>query len=222
MISYLTTKGKSNLKICEDSLTAAIFDGLKYLPTAIFYRILKNALYQDKLPVDSGELLEISFWEKWNAYQTYNSNFVEPDLLLQFEHFDVIIEAKRYDTKQQSQAQLENEIRAYYNVFNGEKELFFIQLGGLYKKNNEPDFIFENQQIKICKTDWYQLLNQITIESHQMETAQSSQLNGYKRLFKDIIKAFELHQFYQIKWFNELKPINLNQTHFKQMEFLKI
>ena len=223
MISYLTTKGKINLKVCEDSLTAAVFDGLKYLPSALFYKILKNSLYNDKLPSVSGELNEILFWEKWNANQTFNSNFVEPDLLLQFDHFDIIIEAKRYDLYQQSQTQLENEIKAYYNVFDGEKEMFFIQLGGLNNKNNEPDFILEEKQkrVKICKTDWYQLLNQITVELHQLENNPNIQSIGHKRVLKDIIKAFEIHQFYQIKWFNELKQINLNQTHFKPMEFLK-
>ena len=42
MISYFTT-GSGSLNKCEDSCTAGVFDILKYLPSDLFWHILKTA-----------------------------------------------------------------------------------------------------------------------------------------------------------------------------------
>ncbi|PTN10021.1 hypothetical protein C8N47_1021 [Mangrovibacterium marinum] len=86
MISFFT-KSKGHLKICEDSLTASVFDLLKYLPTEIFWKILKKSLYHDKLPGISGELIGIRFWEKWSSDGTSNLRYVEPDVFVEFSGF---------------------------------------------------------------------------------------------------------------------------------------
>jgi hypothetical protein len=221
MISYIRKKGRSNLQICEDSLTASVFDGLKYLPTEIFYSILKNAMYQDKFPKNSGELINIIFWDKWDAKDTSNSKFVEPDLLLQFDDFDIIIEAKRFDNFQQSKEQMEKEIKAYYNVFDGEKELFFVQLGGLYSKENEDDFCFQEKKIKIVKTDWTRLLHEIIKQRNIFQNASISQTYAYCRILDDVRKAFEMHNFYEMKWMKEIKPLSITNIEFNTMNFLK-
>lgn len=49
MISYFY-HNKGNFRIEEDSLTSVIFDSLKYLPSEIFWRILKRSLIYDTLP----------------------------------------------------------------------------------------------------------------------------------------------------------------------------
>ena len=221
MISYVSTKGRSNLKICEDSLTASVFDGLKYLPTEIFYSILKKALYQDKLPKFSGELIKIIFWDKWDAKDTSNSNFVEPDLLLQFEDFDVIVEAKRFDYFQQSKQQMENEIRAYYNVFDGNKILYFVQLGGLHSKNDEDDFYFNNYKIEILKTDWTRLLHEVVTQRTILQNIPFSQTLAYCRILDDVRKAFEMHNFYEMKWMKDIAFTAIKTEHFNTMIFLK-
>lgn len=221
MISYISKKGRSNLQICEDSLTASVFDGLKYLPTEIFYSILKKSLYQDKLPKISGELLNIIFWDKWNAKNTSNSNFVEPDLLLQFEEFDIIIEAKRYDNFQQSKHQMENEIQAYYNVFEGNKKLYFIQLGGLHSKDDEDDFSYKNFKIKILKTDWTRLLHEVVTQYAIFQSSPFSQTIAYCRILDDVRKAFEMHNFYEMKWLKDIVFSAIKTDQFNKMKFLK-
>lgn len=221
MISYLRKKGRSNLTICEDSLTASVFDGLKYLPTEIFYSIVKKSLYQDKLPKISGELLNIIFWDKWNAKDTSNSNFVEPDLLLQFEDFDIIIEAKRYDNFQQSKHQMEKEIQAYYNVFDGSKDLYFIQLGGLHSKDNEDDFCFNNYKIKIVKTDWSRLLHEVVTQRILFQSNPYSQTLAYCRVLDDVRKAFEMHNFYEMKWMKEMAYTAIKVKQFNTISYLK-
>jgi hypothetical protein len=204
MINYFS-KNKGRLKICEDSLTSSVFDLLKYLPTEIFWKILKKSLYYDKLPSISGDLIAIKFWEKWNSEGTGNSNYVEPDIFLEFNEFDIIIEAKRYNENQQNIYQRKSQIQSYSNEFGrNNKKLYYIQLGGLNSIDDET-----NEQgiidVVVCKTDWSKMLNQIIAEKKSIEDINLSQLNSYKRIYNDLIRCFEMHGFYRKSWLFELK-----------------
>ena len=106
MLNYFDKK--KTLDICEDSLTSTVFDLLKYLPTEVFYSILRESLYHKKLPIICGEIEKIHFWEKWISKNTTNSLYVEPDVFIRFSNFDIIIEAKRYNNNQQSEKQGDN------------------------------------------------------------------------------------------------------------------
>lgn len=222
MISYLQKKGRSGLTICEDSLTSGIFDGFKYLPTEIFYSILKNSLYHDKLPNNSGELNAILFWDKWNADGTSNSNFVEPDVLLQFDEFDVLIEAKRYDNFQQSQSQIKKEIIAYINTYGDEKKLYFIQLGGLHHKFDEQNIIEKGFNVIMLKTDWTKLLHEVVHQINTLQSSPLSSLKAYCRILEDIRKVFEMHNFYEIQWLNSILDYKVNITSFNSFNYLKL
>ena len=206
MISYFyRNKGRSELNPCEDSLTAVVFDTLKYLPTSIFWDILKSALYKDKLPPDSGELKEITFWDKWNSEGTGNTNFVEPDVFLRFNDFDIIIEAKRYDKNQQSEGQISNEIQSYFNEYETEKkDLYLIKLGGLHSKSDEKNHFIRNTPI--CKTDWTRLLDVISKKLYDLKKEGDFLSSSYVRILEDCIHGFALHQYYKKEWFSELKP----------------
>lgn len=205
MIS-LYTKNKGKLKICEDSLTSHVFDLLKYLPVELFWSILKKSLYQDKLPDLSGEIEEILFWEKWNAENTTNKNFNEPDVFIRFKNFDVIVEAKRYDNFQQNENQHKAQMQSYINEFESDnKQMYYIQLGGLHDKENVANKILNNHEIIICKTDWSSILNQIVKEKENFESVSISYLIPYKRILEDLIAGFELHQFYKKSWLSSLK-----------------
>ena len=209
MISYFH-KRKGNLGTCEDSLTAVVFDTLKYLPTEMFWSILKRSLYYDKLPIASGNLLSISFWDKWSPKNTSNSSFVEPDIFLRFNEFDVIIEAKRHNEKQQSIAQMKNEIQAYYNEYNDDnKDLYFIQLGGLHNNNDELDYQLGVKSIVICKTNWTKLLEQIDSENKKIKNSGLTILSSYSRILEDSINGFALHQYYKKRW---LKNLTIKST----------
>ena len=208
MISYFHSK-QGKFKNCEDSLTAVIFDTLKYLPTELFWNILKASLYQDKLPHASGDLISISFWDKWNSLNTNNRNFVEPDVFLRFHDFDIIVEAKRRDKKQQNRGQVEKEIIAYSNEFTKDnKTLFFIKLGGLHSTTNEENFVYNNKEIIICKTDWTRMLHQIVSLNNILKETDLSAVKAYNRILEDCIKGFALHQFYEKSWLKDLNPIS--------------
>ena len=210
MISYFDKKGKLNT--CEDSLTSLVFDGLKYLPIELFWRILKKSLYQDKLPYTSGEMESISFWEHWDPKGTHNKNLIEPDVFIRFHSFDIIIEAKRYNEKQQKKEQLEDQVIAYTNEFGKDgKTLYFIQLDGLHNKEDEPDFLKEGKHAIICKTDWSNILEQIVLVNNQIKGTILTINTAYSRILEDIIKGLELHQYYKKLWlkdFEVYKPIH--------------
>ncbi|WP_353140437.1 hypothetical protein [Pseudopedobacter sp.] len=212
MISYFH-QNKGSFRVCEDSLTAASFDLLKYLPSELFWKILKNSLYHDKLPFVSGEMIEMKYWEKWNPEGTQNERFVEPDLFVRFYEFDLIIEAKRYDRKQQSEAQLLKEIQGYYNEFaDDEKPLYFIQVGGLHNLDDPDDVIINDRKVKVCKTDWTKLLSQITSEKSKIDSIDYSQTNSYKRIFDDLVTVFAMHGFFRKLWIQDLRNPHLKKS----------
>ena len=210
MISYITTKGRSKFITCEDSLTSSVIDLLKYLPVNLFWNVLKESMYQDKLPKLCGELLSIDYWPKWDANQTNNNRLVEPDVFLRFEDFDVLIEAKRYDISGQNKIQFDNETQAYFNEYGEDnKSLYFIKLGGLNTFSNED---YRNQKIIICKTDWTKLLGEIVHLKKELEQSNRFLTNHYVRLLDDCILAFSLHHFYYMQWLKDLSDIKINTT----------
>lgn len=209
MITYFY-QNKGNFRICEDSLTSTVFDLLKYLPNEIFWSILKKSLYHQKLPLNSGEILEFTYWTKWNANETDNSRYIEPDLFIRFEEFDLIIEAKRYNENQQKDSQISNEILSYYNEFGEDnKDLYFIQLGGLLDLEEVQDRFVNNKKIVLCKSDWTKLLDQIVFEKNKLNNIDYSQTNSYKRIFEDLIKGFEMHSFFKKIWLDSIEPTNI-------------
>lgn len=204
MISYFKQKG--DLSPCEDSLTATVFDNLKYLPSEVFWQILKNALYFDKLPFVSGEIESIHYWPHWNPKYTFNVNFVEPDLFIRFHTFDVILEAKRYDNNQQYEGQKENQIKSYYNEYEKDgKKLFYIQVGGLNDRKDESNYYLNNYSVVICKTDWSRLLIEIQRQYNLFKTNSSSVNKAICRILEDLIFGFSLHGYIHISWLKDLK-----------------
>ncbi len=219
MISlYKKKKSKNEFITCEDSLTSSVFDLIKYLPSDVILRILKNSLLHDKIPADAGELLTISFWDKWSSENTANSRYVEPDVFMRFTGFDVILEAKRYDYFQQYSTQIDNEIQAYYNEFSSDgKELYFVQLGGIYSKSDEEDILinYDGQKtVKMCKTTWTVLLNTVSAIKTEILLANITSELHVVRVLDDIISAFEMHQFYEIMWLKEISKENVLQNNF--------
>jgi hypothetical protein len=200
------------VKVCEDSLTAVVFDTLKYLPSELFWSVLKKSLYHDKLPNYSGDILEIVFWPRWSAENTSNTNSVIPDLFIRFQELDIIIEAKRRNEKQQSNGQMNDQIQAYFNEFaDDEKQLYFIQLGGLHNKDNIQNIESNNREVVICKTDWTKILDQVVLEKIKLKHNDLSFVQSYTRILEDTVIGFEMHGYYKKLWLKDLKiksPIN--------------
>mgnify|MGYP000639808196 CR=1 FL=1 len=181
-----------------------------YLPTSIFWDLLKKSMYQQKLPKFSGEIKSFEYWPSWNAENTENNQRVEPDVFLRFEDFDVLIEAKRHNLGGQYKNQFDNETQAYQNEYGEQnKPLYFIKLGGLNNLNNEDS---NNPKVVICKTDWSKLLNEIVLLKSEFERGNTHLNQHYVRLLSHCIKGFSLHNFYNIQWLEKLSAYKINTT----------
>ncbi len=202
MISYFSSKGRNKFNTCEDSLTSTVLDLLKYLPAPIFWDIIKTSLIDKKVPKHIGEPKTIEFWPNWNPENTNNSKRVEPDVFIRFDEYDVIIEAKRYDYGGQTENQMNNEIISYHNEYGMDnKKLIFIKLGGLNSDKNEDS---HENHIQICKTTWSRLLNTIVKTKEQFENSDHNHFSSYIRIFNDIIKGLNMHNFQHIEWLKDL------------------
>lgn len=206
MITYYH-QNKGRFSSCEDSFTSTVFDLLKYLPSQVFWDIFRKSMYYQKLPKVSGEIQEFAYWPKWDPVNTGNSNYVEPDIFIRFEEFDLIIEAKVLEEGQQCEYQAMREIQAYYNEYgDDEKDFYFIQVGGLQSLNEETVRV-KGQNIMIFKTDWTKILGQVVFEKDKLANISFSQINSYKRILEDLIKGFELHGHYKKLWLDSLESI---------------
>lgn len=204
MISYFN-RGKGKLAICEDSLTATVFDTLKYLPTELFWHILKHSQYHDKLPKYPGEIESLTYWDNWDSTGTTNSRYVQPDVFIRFEEFDLIVEAKRYDEYQQSALQIENEIIAYKNEFESlSKKVYLLQVGGMQHKNDEVNVKKDNIEVIISKTDWTKILDSCITISNRIKSSNLSVNQSYLRILDDTINGFGLHGYFKKNWLKDI------------------
>jgi len=221
---------------CEDSLTASIFSHLLYFPNEVFWDILKEACYSNELPAIPGEPLEINYWPSWNSSHTENSVRVEPDLFIRFADFDLIIEAKRWDDKQQYRGQWEKEVQAYINEYASEEQpLYFIALGGLNKEESEEILFtqkeFPNDEVQpdykeyICpviKARWAPILRSVKRHLRELSscTFSSSQVSAQRRVCESIIHFLGSHGFSTGKWINDFDfTPNLGRSTYSPFKF---
>ena len=199
---------------CEDSLSASVFSHLLHLPAEVFWALLRKACYSNDLPESAGEPLVVEMWPKWNATETGNSKYVEPDVFIRFADFDLIIEAKRWDDGQQDPAQWKRELVAYANEY-GEVPMpvRMIALGGIHHEHDEvlrikrpilkdgvlqPDIICS---VHMCR--WRGILYQSKRMLKELEKLEypTSQTAATRRVLEDLIDLFAWHSYSTRPWF---------------------
>jgi hypothetical protein len=105
----------------EDFLTASVFARLSYLPSSDFWQILHDAITpKNRLPENAGKLTDIQFWPHWDI-QEGKKEWCEPDIFIEFEKVNLIIEAKLPSNKQYAE-QWAKEFWAYQNDVAENKE----------------------------------------------------------------------------------------------------
>lgn len=216
MISYFTS-GSGNLNKCEDSCTAGVFDILKYLPADLFWQILKSSLLLDTLPSVAGNIQHIEFWPKWSVKdieEISNANYIEPDVFINFTDFDVIIEAKRYDEKQQNPKQHRDQLIAYFNEFkdNETKEVYYILLGGLHLEDVRKEIIVKRRTVKLSKIKWSSLLTTIASLKKTIERQDLVHQKPILLLLEDVINVLAIHGYHTKKWLSKMPKHTIKQT----------
>ena len=193
------------INYCEDSLTAAVFTHLLHLPSEIFWQILRNACHTTSLPEYAGEPRNVEFWPKWNPHKTQNVSYVEPDVFIRFNSFDLIIEAKRKDEGQQYRQQWENEVTAYGNEYGRENvPVKMIALGGIWDtKDDEVDVGMGVCPVHMCR--WTTVLLECQRMREQLAgtniDSPSSRTSADLRILNDLIALFAVHGYVTLRWF---------------------
>jgi hypothetical protein len=211
-----------SVKMNEDALTSSVFERLMYLPKELIQQIFSKALLQDIPSLSLSQIESIEFWPHWNPKGTKRTNYVEPDVFIRTPKQDIIIEAKRYDKKQQSRRQWEDQLIAYNNEYKkDQKVIVYIALGGLHLKNEETLVSDEiRQQIFKCK--WSGILQAVLAVKQQVELS-SDILNvnwAINNILADIILVFRMFGFSTAPWFEHfMKPVALNPNHIQKLNF---
>ena len=110
---------------------------MQYLPDTLFWHLLKSARGRSNktLPETIGNVKEFHFWDRFDAGETTNAKQVEPDVWVETEIYDIIIEAKRSDysaENSQKEQQWKDQIIALQGSYGDEKPrpLIYIAIGG--------------------------------------------------------------------------------------------
>lgn len=189
----------------EDPKTSSVFETMLMLPDELFWSLLRTACFDnDNLPLVAGQIEEYEFWPHWDSTGTGNSTFVEPDVFIRFQALDVIIEAKYDDYGGQYIQQWEKEIIAYRNVYDYDKPVYFIAVGGNAEKATEAVSVSKNVYVNKCT--WLSLLIQITKlrDEYDRLSMKTNGLSSVIRLLGLIEVAFNVHDVYNIRWFDEI------------------
>lgn len=191
----------------EDPKTSAVFENLMLLPDNVFWYILRSScFYHDDMSINPGRLLSFQFWCHWNAQDPRHAHYVEPDLFVRFDNFDVIIEAKYSDRGGQYSEQWESEIAAYQNEYGHEcRPVVFIAVGGNPTKSQESITV-GHHSYTIYKCTWLSLLMSITKYQSQLRhiSVPDPAVAATLRLIDNIILAFNINGVYNINWFDSM------------------
>lgn len=214
----------------ENSLTASVFSHLLHLPTELWWQLLRGACRSGRLPANVGELRSVDFRPKWDPTDvvTGNNTYVEPDLFLRFDSLDLIVEAKRWDNRQQNPQQWKAQLRAYWNQYASKQknavtpgQVQIIALGGLWTTEDQdasvqvpsgaagqrgPEQVTITCPVHMCRWGW--LLTRCQGLARELNRLRypSSQTNAHQRILDHLIGLFEAHDFRTGMWYEEMLP----------------
>jgi len=196
-------------KSYEDLLTAAIFSRINYLSPAameIFFSSLLGVKQESW-----GDFESIKFWPKYifpspidermKPFFSRDEQFVEPDLVLTFEHAALLIEVKPPAGGIQYQLQWRKELYTYIKDDNAKENIHFLALGNLPPAIESKFYELKEQfpQVTFYGREWHDVRK--IFQYSEWKSPQD------KRIVIDCLKALALYgirepllawqQFYQ-------------------------
>lgn len=201
-------------KAIEDTLTSSVVGLLQYLPDDLFWSVLSGSCgaSAETLPKSVGAIMSVHFWERLSAEGTHNSKIVEPDVWIETDMYDIIIEAKKTDSSTdnaQCFCQWYNEIVALSNYRERpeEKALVFLAIGGNDTlKDQEVSINGCPQTIHACS--WFDLLGCI-LHLRERLGQEPAANNSSLRILDDVITAMQYHNIVHTIWFDSLRKIGI-------------
>ena len=126
----------SLFKTHEDLMTAAVFSRFSYLSSPVQAFLLRKWLKVNGVEHDFQQFQDIEFWPKFDLVEGESSCFVEPDLVLRFKEFNLIIEVKPPAGGDQYFEQWRKEIASFLQSDNkNDLPLYFLAIGRVEKNN---------------------------------------------------------------------------------------
>lgn len=208
-VNDLSVSWKHLFKSREDLLTAAILSRWSYLST-----LAKNTLMQEWLgdcEIDFTEFTGIEFWPRFDLDRE-GSSFVEPDALIRFKNFNVLVEVKPPSGGNQYFGQWEKEIEGYF--YSDESlPLHFLAIGrNTVNSHLWKTRLLDNEKYKpesICTINWKKVAKSIFSSYKQEEPTTQDH-----RIYLDMLEALKIYgvRTHHYKWsdFNKNKNDFMN------------
>ena len=182
-----------------------VFGRLLYLPSELVWRIIRESC-STKVADEFQEAGKIQSYEFWPRYDVKNKEgvktadnrkYVEPDVVIHFSEFTLIIEAKAKDNQNyvQTKEQWTNELHSYRNV-GYEDKVVMLSIGGNtdLETFELEDSVDGNGIVPVYKATWIKLL-QIIYDIHQ-DVANDDNI---ARVLSDLKETFTHFKDYYIK-----------------------
>ncbi len=208
-----------HFKPSEDSLTSSVIGLMQYLPDVLFWQLLRGSCgMQSLLPKDVGKIRSVNFWEKMIADGEHNSNYVEPDVWIECEKYDIVIEAKKYDSWGQYQGQWKKEIISFNKTFEyHDKELIYIALGG-NTSLKDCTLDVNGRSYTVYTSSWYNLLGEADkCRQYLISENPAGETRGYIRLLNDLLAIFAKHGYLRIRWLENMEHIRIDRDSTKSI-----
>ncbi|MGL5603228.1 MAG: hypothetical protein ACRDD5_20400 [Silvania sp.] len=121
----LSESWRDRFRKSEDLLTSMFWSRISYLPEEQFNRFMSQLLSEE---FNHGPLRNVKFWERYSYVTYFLDKKVEPDVVLDFDDQDIIVEVKPPFGKGQYKAQWQQQVESYLQQ-DTHKKLIFIALG---------------------------------------------------------------------------------------------
>ncbi|PKX83631.1 hypothetical protein A0G02_08835 [Pectobacterium peruviense] len=194
----------------EDLLTAAFWTRIGYLSEESRSLFIREFLGLSESEL--GEYRKVNFWPRYSLNMAgVDQKSVEPDVIMEFEKADILIEVKPPSGGGQYHDQWQREIIAYHQDERKKEQLFFIALGNIPKSLGEFNSSLINEyreNTKVIQREWHNAKNVLlslkvggTHEQHIIRDCLSAlslygirvALPEYKKL-SQFITEFPLHE----------------------------
>ena len=202
------------VELNEDVKTSSIIGELTHLQADLFWYLLRSATaYNESLPEIAGEIYTVEYWPKWSAEgcDITNNQFVEPDVFIRFQKFDIILEIKKNDGCGQYMTQWTNEICGYLNEYaDDNKDIYIIALGGNNNMQKENIRKLRDNDLVVHKCSWFSLLEKVNEQMRSLYRLpyKDSCTMQTIRILQDIVSSFNLYGDYVMEGFDNF-PKNL-------------
>ena len=193
----------------EDLLTSAFFNRFAYLSPVIQHRLIQ---YWFNGVGDFTQFCGIDYWPKYGLPDNDKRSFVEPDLLIRFKTFDLLVEVKPPAGGDQYIDQWRIEIEGYFAQEQDNKAIYFLAIGRIDSvSQRDRSKLLDDQKFNLkglAAIKWKSVAQHIHQLLHTDEPSTQD-----KRILEDMLASLSLYGIrgHDLKW-TELKNVLPNAS----------